>query len=52
VSPDLNLSLAVRNLTGVKVLPTSRLGARDVVNANRVVMTRGAVERLERVLAS
>ena len=52
VSPDLNLSLAVRNLTGVKVLPTSRLSARDVVNANRVVMTRGAVERLERVLAS
>ena len=52
VSPDVNLSLAVRNLTDVKILPANRLSARDVVDANRVVMTRGAVERLERVLAS
>ena len=52
VSPDVNLSLAVRNLTDVRILPANRLSARDVVNANRVVMTRGAVERLERVLAS
>ena len=51
VNPDLNLSLAVRNLTEVKVSSTNRLSARDVVDANRVVITRGAVERLERVLA-
>ena len=51
VNPDLNLSLAVRNLTDVKVSSTNRLSARDVVDANRVVITRGAVERLERVLA-
>ena len=52
VSPDVNLSLAVRNLTDVKILPANRLSARDVVDANRVVITRGAIERLERVLAS
>lgn len=52
VSPDVNLSLAVRNLTDVRILPANRLSARDVVDANRVVITRGAVERLERVLAS
>ena len=52
VSPDVNLSLAVRNLTDVRLLPANRLSARDVVDANRVVITRGAVERLERVLAS
>ena len=51
VNPDPNLSLAVRNLTDVKVSSTNRLSARDVVDANRVVITRGAVERLERVLA-
>ena len=52
VSPDVNLSLAVRNLTDVRILPANRLSARDVVDANRVVITRGAVERRERVLAS
>ena len=52
VSPDVNLSLAVRNLADVRILPANRLSARDVVDANRVVITRGAVERLERVLAS
>ena len=51
VNPDPSLSLAVRNLTDVKVSSTNRLSARDVVDANRVVITRGAVERLERVLA-
>ena len=51
MNPDPNLSLAVRNLTDVKVSSTNRLSARDVVDANRVVITRGAVERLERVLA-
>lgn len=52
VSPDSNLSLAVRNLTGVRMSSTRELGARDVVDATRVVMTRAAVERLEQVLGS
>ncbi len=52
VKPDANLSLAVRNISGIQMSSTSRLSARDVVDAGRVVMTRAAVERLEQVLAS
>jgi large subunit ribosomal protein L4 len=52
VSPDSNLSLAVRNLTGVRMSSTRELGARDVVDATRVVMTPAAVEKLEQVLGS
>jgi large subunit ribosomal protein L4 len=50
--PDSNLSLAVRNLSGARMMSTSHLGARDVVDAGRVVMTRAAIERLEQVLGS
>jgi len=52
VQPDSNLSLAVRNIKGVRMSSTSRLGARDVMDAGRIVMTRGAVERLQQVLGS
>ncbi len=52
VSPDANLSLAVRNLTGVRISSTGQLGARDVVDASRIVVTRAAIERLEQVLGS
>jgi len=52
VKLDANLSLAVRNISGIRMSSTSRLSARDVVDAGRVVMTRAAVERLEQVLAS
>ena len=52
VQPDSNLSLAVRNIKGVRMSSTSRLGARDVMDAGRIVMTQGAVERLQQVLGS
>ncbi|MEE2636648.1 MAG: 50S ribosomal protein L4 [Acidobacteriota bacterium] len=52
VQPDAKLALAVRNITGVQLVATSRLGARDVVDARQVVMTRAAVERLAQVLGS
>jgi large subunit ribosomal protein L4 len=52
VKLDVNLSLAVRNISGIRMSSTRRLSARDVVDAGRVVMTRAAVERLEQVLAS
>ena len=52
VNPDSNLSLAVRNINGVRMLSTRQLGARDVVDSGRVVMTRAAIERLEQVLGS
>ena len=52
VQPDAKLALAVRNITGVQLVATSRLGARDVADARQVVMTRAAVERLAQVLES
>ena len=52
VKLDANLSLAVRNISGIRMSSTRRLSARDVVDAGWVVMTRAAVERLEQVLAS
>ena len=52
VQPDAKLLLAMRNVGDVQFVATSRLGARDIVNARRVVLTRAAVERLARVLGS
>ena len=52
VQPDSNLTLAVRNLGDVRLVATGRLGARDIVDARQVVMTRAAVERLTQVLGS
>ena len=52
VQPDANLALAVRNIGNVRLVATNQLGARDVVDARQVVMTRAAVERLTQVLGS
>ena len=52
VNPDSNLALGVRNLTGVRLSSTGHLGARDVIDAGTVVMTRAAIGRLEQVLGS
>jgi large subunit ribosomal protein L4 len=46
VKPDEKLGHAVRNLAGVHFLASSRVGARDVMNATRVIATRAAVEKL------
>jgi large subunit ribosomal protein L4 len=47
VQPDEKLGIAVRNLAGVQFLASGRVGARDVVNASRVIVTRAAVEKLQ-----
>jgi large subunit ribosomal protein L4 len=47
VKPDEKLGLAVRNLPGVQFLASARVGARDVMNAARVIATRAAVEKLQ-----
>ena len=52
VKPDAGFALASRNMTGVRVVASSRLTARDVIGAARIVATRAAVERLLEVLAS
>ena len=50
VKPDDKLSLSVRNLEGVRMLPSNRISARDVMNTRRVVLTRAAIEKLQEVL--
>src|SRR5881227_1091549 len=43
VKPDDKLGQAVRNLSGVQFLASARVGARDVMNAERVIATKAAV---------
>jgi large subunit ribosomal protein L4 len=50
VKPEDKLSLSVRNIEGVRVLPSNRISARDVINTRRVVMTRAAIEKLQEAL--
>ncbi|NQW05455.1 MAG: 50S ribosomal protein L4 [Acidobacteria bacterium] len=50
VKLDDNLVLASRNLPGVRMVPSGRLTARDVMDTRRIVATRAAVERLQEVL--
>src|SRR5687768_9511854 len=47
VQPDEKLGIAVRNLPGVQFLASARVGARDVMNAQRVIATKAAVEKLQ-----
>ena len=50
VKPEDKLSLSMRNIEGVRVLPSNRVSARDVMNTRRVVLTRAALEKLQDVL--
>jgi len=51
VAPDEKLSLSVRNIRGVLLVPSIRLTAREVIDARSVVATRGALEKLQEALA-
>ncbi|MGH8186954.1 MAG: 50S ribosomal protein L4 [Steroidobacteraceae bacterium] len=50
VKPEEKLSLSMRNIEGVRVLPSNRISARDVMNTRRVVLTRAALEKLQEAL--
>jgi large subunit ribosomal protein L4 len=50
VKPEDKLSLSVRNIEGVRVLPSNRISARDIMNTRRVVVTRAAIEKLQEAL--
>ena len=50
VQLDENFVLSARNITGVRLVLSGRLTARDVMNTGRIVATRAAVERLQEVL--
>jgi large subunit ribosomal protein L4 len=52
VHPEETFVLSTRNLPGVRLVPSNRVTARDVMDARRVIATRAAVERLQEVLAS
>ena len=47
---DEKLSRSVRNIPGVALVQSARLTAREVMNADRVVATRGALEKLQEAL--
>jgi large subunit ribosomal protein L4 len=50
VAVDGNFAKSVRNIPGVNAVPSSRLTARDVINARRVIATRPALEKLQEAL--
>ena len=48
--PEDKLTLSVRNIEGVRLLPSNRVSARDVIDTRRVVLTRAALEKLQDAL--
>ncbi|OFW01923.1 MAG: 50S ribosomal protein L4 [Acidobacteria bacterium RIFCSPLOWO2_02_FULL_68_18] len=50
VKPEDTLALSVRNIEGVRFVPSGRVSARDVMDTRRVVVTRAALERLQAAL--
>ena len=50
VKPEDKLVLSVRNIEGVRLLPSNRISARDVINTRKVVLTRAALEKLQEAL--
>jgi large subunit ribosomal protein L4 len=51
VAVDEKLARSLRNIPGVSLVLSQRLTAREVIDAVRVVATRGALEKLQEVLA-
>ena len=51
VKPDDKLAKSVRNIRGISFVAASRVTARDVADAERVVATKEALERLQEALA-
>ena len=50
VTPDDGFAVSVRNLAGVRVVPSSRVTARDVADTAHVIATRDAMEKLQEAL--
>jgi large subunit ribosomal protein L4 len=51
VAPDEKLSKSVRNIPGVSFVPSAKVTARAVIDARRVIATKGAMEKLQEALA-
>ena len=50
VKPEDKLALSVRNIDGVRLLPSNRISARDVMNTRRLIVTQAALEKLQEAL--
>jgi large subunit ribosomal protein L4 len=50
VQPDQNFEASARNISGVRVVASGRMTARDVAESGRVIATKAALERLQEVL--
>ena len=51
VQPEEKFALSVRNIAGVRMLPSNRVTARDVMDTRKVVLTQAALEKLQDVLS-
>jgi len=51
VAADDKLLRSIRNIPGVSLVASARLNAREVIDARRVVVTKGALEHLQEALA-
>jgi large subunit ribosomal protein L4 len=50
VKPDDGFALTARNIAGVRLVPSARVTARDVIDTSRVIATREAIEKLQESL--
>ncbi len=50
VKPNENFALSARNIKGVKLVPSGRVTARDLMDTTHVVATREALEKLQESL--
>ena len=48
--PEDGFALSARNIAGVRLVPSSRVTARDVMDTSRVIATREAMEKLQESL--
>jgi large subunit ribosomal protein L4 len=51
VAHDDAFALTARNIAGVRLAPSGKVTARDVIDTDRVIVTREAIEKLQEALA-
>ena len=50
VTPDEGFALSARNIAGVKVVPSARVTARDIMDTAHIIATKDALEKLQESL--
>jgi large subunit ribosomal protein L4 len=51
VKPEEKFAMSARNIAGVRLLPSNRITARDVMDTRKVVLTQAALEKLQEALS-